>query len=152
MSLLTKAGGCLIGVLLLALSNGVSAGSGEPTELWWDEMRGLNYETGAASELLQSLDGSDVMIPGWAVPLDSDMPMTIKEFVLVPGFGMCIHVPPPPPNQMVYVVLPEAVHFQDLLGPLWIKGKIEIRETESRYGAASYTMVARDVEPYKQSR
>ncbi len=142
----------MIGGVMLLLSSGLTAATDEPAQLWWDVMRGLNHETGAVSEQLEPFDQSYVKVPGWAVPLDSDSPMTVKEFVLVPGFGMCVHVPPPPPNQMVYVTLPEAVDFRELLGPLWIKGDIEIKESESKFGAASFTMIASDIEPYKQQR
>ncbi len=142
----------LIGGTMLALSTGFAAETEEPAQLWWDVMRGLDHETGTVSEQLEAFDQSYVKVPGWAVPLDSDSPMTVKEFVLVPGFGMCVHVPPPPANQMVYVTLPEAVDFRELLGPLWIKGDIEIKESESKFGAASFTMLASGIEPYKQQR
>lgn len=142
----------LISGILLTLSSALAAEPEEPAQLWWDVMRGLNHETGEISERLEPFDQRFVKVPGWAVPLDSDTPMTVKEFVLVPGYGMCVHVPPPPPNQMVYVTLPEAVDFRELLGPLWIKGEIEIKESESKFGAASFTMLASGIEPYKQQR
>ena len=50
----------------------------------------------------QSLDGKRVHIGGYVVPLDFDA-TRVKEFLLVPFVGACIHVPPPPANQIVYV-------------------------------------------------
>ena len=54
------------------------------------------------------LDGKQVKIPGFIVPLDVAKDGTVSEFFLVPYFGACIHVPPPPPNQIVYVTTSRA--------------------------------------------
>ncbi len=55
--------------------------------------------------VVRELDGQRVKIPGFVVPLESDEGGKMTEFFLVPYFGACIHVPPPPPNQIVYVTL-----------------------------------------------
>lgn len=44
----------------------------------------------------KKLDNQDVRIPGFVVPLEGDA-KKITAFLLVPYFGACIHVPPPPP-------------------------------------------------------
>ena len=36
-------------------------------------------------------------------PLEEDSEGPVLEFFLVPYVGACIQVPPPPPNQIVYV-------------------------------------------------
>ena len=68
--------------------------------------------------------GKKIQIDGFMVPLDFDYgeALTVEEFVLVPDAGMCIHVPPPPPNQMIYVKLrkPEKVRF--MYQPIVIEG------------------------------
>ena len=51
----------------------------------------------------KSLDGATVRLPGFIIPLDARRDGVLDEFLLVPYFGACIHVPPPPPNQLVYV-------------------------------------------------
>jgi hypothetical protein len=48
------------------------------------------------------LDGVAIRLPGYLVPLD-ESGNGIKEFLLVPYFGACIHTPPPPANQIVLV-------------------------------------------------
>ena len=50
-----------------------------------------------------SLDGNRIKLPGYIVPLD-EVKAGLKEFLLVPYFGACIHTPPPPANQIVWVV------------------------------------------------
>ncbi|WP_368734878.1 DUF3299 domain-containing protein, partial [Listeria seeligeri] len=53
---------------------------------------------------VSSFDGHDVRIMGYVVPLESG-PSGIREFLLVPYFGACIHTPPPPANQIIFVRL-----------------------------------------------
>jgi hypothetical protein len=48
--------------------------------------------------------------------------------LLVPTYGACIHVPPPPPNQVIHVILSESVHFEKLMYAVWITGFLEIGE------------------------
>ncbi len=48
----------------------------------------------------QELNGSTVKVPGFVIPLEGDENM-VTEFLLVPYFGACIHVPPPPPDKII---------------------------------------------------
>jgi hypothetical protein len=52
----------------------------------------------------------------------------VKEFLLVPVYGLCAHVPPPPPNQVIHVIMDKSVHFEKLLDAVWVTGIIEIGE------------------------
>ena len=95
----------------------------------WSDLRKLNYKTGEMPESIRELMGKSVKIPGFAVPLEGDDGFEyVKEFLLVPTFGACIHVPPPPPNQVIHVILDKSVHFEKLLYAVWITGIIEIGE------------------------
>ena len=60
--------------------------------------------TDAAAPVVEALNGQHVKIPGFVVPLDASGE-TVKEILLVPYFGACVHVPPPPSNQIVHVTL-----------------------------------------------
>lgn len=53
-------------------------------------------------QLVRDYDGQRVSLPGFVVPLEYDG-ADVREFFLVPYVGACVHVPPPPPNQLVYV-------------------------------------------------
>ena len=103
------------------------------------------------------LDGQLVRIPGYALPLEFSG-VGVKEFLLVPYFGACIHVPPPPPNQMVFVRLERPRVMTGLFEPVWITGRMSV-ETSTKAlffvdGRASletgYTLSARKIEPYEQ--
>ncbi|RZP60515.1 DUF3299 domain-containing protein [Vibrio vulnificus] len=84
-----------------------------------------------ASEAVDStLDNHPVRIPGYLLPLDFSNDM-VTEFLLVPTVGACIHVPPPPPNQMVYVKYPKGFAAQSLYPPVWVEGKLSVGKGES---------------------
>lgn len=89
-------------------------------------------------------------IPGFVVPLKTTEDMRILEFFLVPYYGACIHVPPPPPNQIIHVKYREGFTLEALYDPVWIEGTLVIERTENDIGTSSYSMVATGVEPYTE--
>ena len=101
----------------------------ETQEISWRELRKLNEKTGEMPLSLKKLLGKPIKIPGYAVPIEGDEGFDlVSEFLLVPVFGMCIHVPPPPPNQVILVKMKEPVPFELLLDAIWIFGVLEVGE------------------------
>ena len=47
-----------------------------------------------AAPVNRAMDGQNIRLPGFVVSLDGG-PGELREFLLVPYFGACIHVPPP---------------------------------------------------------
>jgi hypothetical protein len=90
----------IFGILLLLSSNSYSKDSKEIT--WSDLVPWTNVFTPNEVKFNKKLDGKTVKIPGYIVPLDH-IGFGVVEFMLVPFIGACIHVPPPPPNQLIYV-------------------------------------------------
>lgn len=97
----------------------------------------------------RKLDGQTVKIPGFIVPLDIGKDGLVSEFFLVPYFGACIHVPPPPPNQIVYVRMNKGVALDSIYEAYWITGKMKISNKTTRLGAAAYQLDGTRVEIYK---
>ena len=103
------------------------------------------------------LDNKFVRIPGYALPLEHQ-DTAVRELLLVPYVGACIHVPPPPANQMVYVRLNKAHTFNDLYEPVWITGQISIKAASQRLflvdGSADidtgYALEGVRIEPYEE--
>ena len=103
------------------------------------------------------LDEQLVRIPGYALPLEF-AGIAVKELLLVPYFGACIHVPPPPPNQMVFVTLDEPYVVNELFAPVWITGRMSVKRSTTSLayvdGRASletgYTLAGTRVEPYER--
>ena len=83
-------------------------------------------------ETNQSLSGKAVRIPGYLLPLEFTG-KRVTEFFLVPYVGACIHIPPPPPNQIIHVHSKEGfVSDGGLYSPVWVSGRLEIENSESR--------------------
>jgi hypothetical protein len=123
--------------------------SSEPTLADWRILAGLNTDTGEMSATLRELDGKRVKVPGYMVPLD-DSARGVTEFILVPYYGACIHTPPPPPNQMVYVTMAGQRRVDvNLWEPIWIEGNLQVSEVDSPYGAVAHQLAGITVTPYR---
>jgi hypothetical protein len=97
----------------------------------------------------QELNGLAVKLPGFIVPLDVGKNGLVSEFFLVPYFGACIHVPPPPPNQIVYVRMKSGIALDSIYEAYWITGKMRVQNKATRLGSAAYQLDADKVEIYK---
>jgi uncharacterized protein len=121
----------------------------DPVTLDWKTMAALNYRTGEMPESLKKLNGVTVRVPGFMVPLE-DTETRVTEFILVPYFGACIHVPPPPPNQMAHVLMGRnQVVDVNLWDPIWIVGTLKIQNVESPYGVVGYQVTGERILPYE---
>lgn len=90
-----------------------------------------------------------VIISGFIVPLDSSDSTTIEEFLLVPYFGACIHVPPPPSNQVIHVVPTSPLKGFQMMDPVTVTGDLSPSRIDTPYGSAGYEMQARTVAAYE---
>ncbi len=153
MSKLLTAIGVLIGLAIVGISiftarNAMQAQNADGDEVNWSLLGELDYKTGEMSADLRKHDQKIVKIPGFVVPLEDDSRL-VKEFLLVPTPQACVHVPPPPPNQMVFVKMGEAFENIEMQGgPVWVYGKLKISSTEHAYGVSSFTMDGIRVTPY----
>ncbi|NVK54332.1 MAG: DUF3299 domain-containing protein [Alteromonadaceae bacterium] len=92
-------------------------------------------------------NGKRVKIPGFIVPLEGTAELT-TEFLLVPFFGACIHVPPPPSNQIVYVKMNEGVPVENLYDAVWVEGLFSTTQFSNDIASAGYTMQGEAVSAY----
>ena len=99
--------------------------------------------------VVEDLDGVVVRMPGYILPLDFSENGAAHEFLLLPYHGACVHTPPPPPNQIVYLRSPELIRFNGLWEPVWVEGRMEIERVDTDLAATAYSMVVRSVEPYQ---
>lgn len=123
------------------------AHGGEFKIIDWSLLAQLNYRSGEASAELKALDGKQVKIPGFIVPLE-DSQNQISEFLLVPSPQSCIHVPPPPANQMIYVKMDSPVRFEWGYRAYWIMGNLNLKSVASPYGSVSFEMLGQSVKPF----
>lgn len=126
----------------------VVAAAQAPVNIDWRVLAGLDYTNGKATDTLKKLEGKQVRIPGFVVPLD-DFQEEGAEFLLVPYYGACVHTPPPPPNQIVMVEMSGKKSVKlNLFDAVWMSGTLKIASVESPYGTVGYTLEGLKVEPY----
>ena len=147
-------GVCLAIPLIAVVCYGVFRGehgskSGSASEIDWVVMRELDMNTGHPSERLAKLDGKRVRAPGFMVPLE-DNRAEVTEYLLVPNPQACIHAPPPPMNQMVYVRM-VGTPAKMIYGPVWVEGTLRIAPQTHQYGSAGFQIYGEITEAYKDN-
>ena len=136
----------------------------------WDPMKdlkGLNLSilsdadpraTAALAKLREAWDnapinpavvGQTVRLPGYLVPLEETKD-GLKEFLLVPYFGACIHSPPPPANQIVHVLPKVPAKGLRSMDTVWVTGVLTGARTDSYMGMSGYRIEATQVTPYAE--
>ena len=146
---LSGAGGHPEAVTTHPVAAPADASPDDPTVVGWRLLAKLNYRTGEKTEELAALEGKLVKVPGFTVPLE-DFASSATEFLLVPYVGACIHTPPPPPNQLVYIQMDEGMRAKmDGWNPVWVEGVLSIEMTESVYGYVGFTITGLRVYPYE---
>ena len=102
-----------------------------------------------STNIIEKMDGLSVRIPGFVVPVEFDEE-SITEFFLVPYFGACIHSPPPPPNQIIYVHAPKGLKLETLYDPFWISGELSTSLVENYMATAAYSLKMTSYEAYTE--
>jgi hypothetical protein len=98
-----------------------------------------------------AMQGARIRIAGFMVPLEWSKG-EVREFLLVPYFGACIHVPPPPANQIIHVVSDTPFKSKDGMDAVWVNGTLEVANRKTDMGNAGYRLKAQRVEEYKGPR
>jgi hypothetical protein len=97
-------------------------------------------------------DGSKVKIAGFVVPIE-EKGRAVTEFLLVPYFGACIHVPPPPANQIIHVISAKPIPNLRTMDAVWVAGEIKTasysRPTPMGLGNSGYQIRSVAVTPYQ---
>ena len=134
------------------------AASGVDPAVLLEKIEKLSEEADIRNRTLVSeLDGHVIKLPGYVLPLDFEGTL-VRSFLLVPYVGACIHVPPPPPNQIVHVQLKQGFESKELFAPVWVTGRISAGmdktslslvdgSTDVNFG---YALQATKVEPYEE--
>ena len=107
------------------------------------------HQQSSAAPVVDALDGVQIKLPGYIVPLEVSEQGRATEFLLVPYYGACIHVPPPPSNQIVHIFSEMGVRVEDLYQPYWIEGRMQVKATSSELAEAGYQMEAEKIYAYE---
>lgn len=103
-----------------------------------------------STKVRTEFNGQDISLPGFVVPLEYDENQNVTEFFLVPYFGACIHVPPPPPNQIVYVSYPEGLAVESIQEPFVVEGRLNTTITSNDTALSAYSIEAANVKLYEE--
>lgn len=93
-------------------------------------------------------DGKTVRLPGFIVPIDYEG-TSVTSFILVPYIGACIHVPPPPPNQLVFVTTEKPYETDGLFEAVNVTGELGTAATSTQLAEIGYALSADRIEPYE---
>lgn len=119
----------------------------------WVDLHDLDPETHRPSALLRSRLSSEVSIKGFFLPMEFDEQRRVIEFLLVPYIPSCMHVPPPPPNQIIHVKLNEGKMIENPFLPIEVVGHLKVAEGNyyEDQMTTSYEMEVRSLEVLKDS-
>ena len=92
--------------------------------------------------------GRIVRMSGFIVPIDQRGTGVIA-FILVPYVGACIHVPPPPPNQLVFVTTETPWPAQDLWDAIWVSGRLSAKLQSTELAEIGYEIRAERIAIYE---
>ena len=115
----------------------------------FDDESGPGAVQEGSAAVNRALNGKLVRIPGFVVPLDTDQTV-LTTFLLVPYYGACIHVPPPAPNQIVYVEMKKPFRLVSDFAPVWVTGKLATQTASSGLGTSSYSLTGFKIENYEE--
>ena len=101
--------------------------------------------------VVPALDGKRVRIAGFVVTLERN-DKGVREFLLVPYFGACIHTPPPPANQIVHVLPTVPVPADKAIFPVWVTGTLRTVAAVTAEGATGYRIADAQIEEYPWRR
>ena len=104
-----------------------------------------------STKTVPAMNGRDIRIGGYPVPLEADARGNSTLFFLVPYPGACIHVPPPPPNQLILVRYPKGLKLADIYTPLWVTGKVQVEKISNDLADAAYALNAQKVRVVQES-
>jgi len=100
--------------------------------------------------VVEELDGKRVKLPAYITPLEFDGQTTVKEFLLVPYVGACMHTPPPPANQVVHADSPESIKIGNIYDAVWAIGTIRTQTVKSNLAESGYKLEVEEVLPYTE--
>ncbi|QIE47603.1 DUF3299 domain-containing protein [Pseudohalocynthiibacter aestuariivivens] len=94
------------------------------------------------------LDGKPVKLPGYIIPFDMDSD-GVTSFMLAPYVGACIHTPPPPPNQLVFVTTQTPWPSDSMWDAVWVSGRLSAKAMSTQIADVGYQIEADKIELYE---
>ncbi len=159
---------CIIAIFLSAILPSTYAQASEYAQIGWEDLipegvpyseiigQGeIDYEADTwkplydqnATKFNETLANTPVKIPGYILPLELNED-GITEFILVPYIGACVHVPPPPPNQLIFVRTQQPWPTDSMWDAVWLSGTLETELQDLGIAETGYQITADKIEVY----
>jgi hypothetical protein len=113
-----------------------------------DEQLPLTSQQPESSGVRTDWNGQIVRIPGFIVPIDYKG-TGVTAFILVPYVGACVHVPPPPANQLVFVTTQTPYESDGLFEPVNVIGMFGVSSLTTHLADIGYALSADEIVPYR---
>lgn len=113
-----------------------------------DEQVPLSSQQPTSAGVRTDWNGQIVRIPGFIVPIDYNG-SGVTAFILVPYVGACVHVPPPPANQLVFVTSPTPYESKGMFEPVNVIGMFGVSSLRTHLAEIGYALSADKIEPYR---
>ena len=160
--------GLLLGGAVLPAVPGLTAGT--PQRIRWSDLIPQNLPYGEiigqgfidskadvwipefdanGSALNTELDGAYITLAGYMIPLDVTA-KGVTDFVLVPFVGACIHVPPPPPNQLVFASSEVPWPHRNLWDPVLVSGTLQAKMLRTDLAQVGYQLETTYIEDFRR--
>ena len=123
-------------------------GSKEELDNFLDNMKSMKEMQGKSGLINMDLNNKEIKIAGYIAPIAFDGD-NVTEFLLVPYHGACIHVPPPPANQIIYVKSASGLKAEEIWYPVWITGVLHANSVSTIVADVGYTIKEASVTPYR---
>jgi hypothetical protein len=139
-------------ILFMAIA--LIAGAAFSKEVKWEELQGLSVKEEKGKSIpevkgdTKKLVGKEIEIKGFMLPLDYEA-KDVAEFLLVPYIPSCMHVPPPPANQVIYVRMDKGSKVKASYYPVLIKGVLGIESVKNDFMESGWNMTAKNVKEIK---
>lgn len=124
----------IILIFTIVLSSNVRSG-----EVTWETLKTLDVNPKTkvliTKDELKKILGKEITMKGFMMPLDYDS-KTVVEFLFMPYVPSCMHVPPPPANQLVLVKLKKGITIAPSFYPIELTGVLSLdanKDLESSY-------------------
>lgn len=123
-------------------------GSKEQLDNFLDDMKFMKEMQGESGFINMDLNNKKIKIAGYITPIAFDGE-NVTEFLFVPYRGACIHVPPPPANQIIYVKSATGLKADKIWAPQWITGILSVNSVSTIVADVGYSIQHASVSPYR---
>ena len=123
--------------------------SKEQLDNFLEEMKYVKEAQEKGGFINMKLNNKNIKIPGYITPITFEGE-NVTEFLFVPYRGACIHVPPPPSNQIIYVKSAKGLKAEDIWSAKWITGILNATPVSTVVANVGYSIQEANVSPYRK--